>query len=143
MEYEEMEHKKAAMPSGAELEMTLASFAEGERLFSAAAECLKSVKVDGSTEIEDIESNINGMKNAALSLLTSAELKAALLACMKRCAYNGRRITSWEIFEPAEARQDYLSVCWEALKFNLAPFTKSLFTQLRGLMEAAAEKSRQ
>jgi len=139
MEDEILDNRTETMPSGANLEITLAPFAEGERLFSAAAECLKSVKIDGNTDIGNIESNINGMKNAALSMLTSPELKSALLGCLRRCSYNGRRITSYDVFEPPEARQDYLTACWEVLKFNLAPFTKSLFTQLRGLMETTGK----
>lgn len=128
---------KVSLPSGAELEITLAPFMEGERLFSATAECLKSVKIDGNMDVENFASNINSMKDAFLSCLTSLDMKEAILACLKRCTYNKQRITSFEIFESVEARQDYLMVCWEVCKFNLAPFTKSLFSKLSGLVESA------
>ena len=128
---------KVSLPSGAELEITLAPFMEGERLFSATAECLKSVKIDGNIDVENFASNINSMKDAFLSCLTSLDMKEAILACLKRCTYNKQRITSFEIFESVEARQDYLMVCWEVCKFNLAPFTKSLFSKLSGLVESA------
>ena len=128
---------KVSLPSGAELEITLAPFMEGERLFTATAECLKSVKVDGSTKVEDLTSNINGLKDAFLSCLTSQAMKDAILACLKRCTYNRQRITSWDVFDNIEARQDYLAVCWEVVKFNLTPFTKSLFSKLSGLIGEA------
>ena len=129
--------KQVSLPSGAELEMTLAPFMEGERLFTAVAECLKSVKFDGDKDVQDLTSNLNGLKDAFLSCLTSKDMKDAILACLKRCTYNKQRITSWDIFESIEAREDYLSVCWEVCKFNLAPFTKSLFSKFSGLLESA------
>lgn len=119
---------KVSLPSGAELEMTLAPFLEGERLFSATAECLKSVKMEG-LNTDDLSASFESLKSAVLSCITSKELKEALLACLKRCTYNGQRITSWDIFEDVKAREDYLSVCWEVVKFNLTPFTKSLFSK--------------
>lgn len=129
--------KKVSLPSGAELEITLAPFMEGERLFAAAAECLKSVKIDGNTDVEDLTSNINSVKDAFLNCLTSQDMKDAILACLKRCTYNKQRITSWDVFDRVDAREDYLMVCWEVVKFNLTPFTKSLFSKLSGLVELA------
>lgn len=132
---------KVSLPSGAELEMTLAPFLEGERLFTAAAECLKDVKLDGKSDVEDLTSNLNSLKQAFLNCLTSQQMKDAILACLKRCTYNKQRITSWDIFDKVEAREDYLMVCWEVVKFNLTPFTKNLFSKLSGL--AAAVKTSQ
>lgn len=126
---------KVSLPSGAELEMTLAPFMEGERLFSATANCLKSIKVDGNTDVEDLTSNLNTLKDAFLSCLTSQAMKDAILACLKRCTYNKQRIASWDIFDDIKAREDYLMVCWEVCKFNLAPFTKNLFSKFTTLIE--------
>lgn len=121
--------EKVSLPSGAELEMTLAPFMEGERLFSATAECLKGVKVDGNTDVSDLTSNLNSLKDMFLSCLTSQAMKEAILACLKRCTYNKQRITSWDIFDDIQAREDYLAVCWEVVKFNLTPFMKSLISK--------------
>ena len=120
---------KVSLPSGAELEITLAPFLEGERLFSATAECLKSVSIDGNLDLEDLSSSFNSLKNAILACLTSKEMKEALLSCLKRCSINRQRITSWDIFDDIKARQDYLTVCWEVVKFNLTPFTRNLFSK--------------
>ena len=130
-------NEKVSLPSGAELEMTLAPFLEGEKLFSATAECLKQVKIDGNTEVEDLTSNLNSLKDVFLMCITSQQMKDAMLGCLKRCTYNGQRITSWDIFDDVKAREDYLVVCWEVVKFNLTPFTKSLFSRLSGLVELA------
>jgi len=119
---------KVSLPSGAVLEMTLAPFLEGERLFSATAECLKSVKIDG-LDTENLSASFESLKNVLLACLTSKAMKDALLDCLKRCTYNGQRITSWDIFEDLNARMDYLNICWEVCKFNLAPFTKNLFSK--------------
>ena len=127
-------NKKVSLPSGAELEISLAPFLEGERLFSATAECLKGVKVDGNTEVQDLTSNLNSIKDMFLSCLTSQEMKSAILSCLKRCTYNNQRITSWDIFDDCKAREDYLTVCWEVVKFNLTPFTKSLFSKFSELV---------
>lgn len=135
--------KKVSLPSGAELEITLAPFMEGERLFTATAECLKSVKVDGKTDVQDLTSNINSLKDAFLSCLTSQDMKDAILVCLKRCTYNRKRITSWDVFDSIEARQDYLAVCWEVVKFNLTPFMKSLISKLSGLMETQEKPAQQ
>lgn len=121
---------KVSLPSGAELEMTLAPFLEGERLFSATAECLKSVKLDGNADMKDMVGDLNGLKDMFLTCLTSQAMKEAILACLKRCTYNKQRITSWDIFDDVKAREDYLMVCWEVVKFNLTPFTKTLFAKL-------------
>ena len=121
--------EKVSLPSGAELEMTLAPFMEGERLFSATAECLKGVKVDGNADVSDLTSNLNSLKDMFLGCLTSQAMKEAILACLKRCTYNKQRITSWDIFDDINAREDYLAVCWEVVKFNLTPFTKSLISK--------------
>lgn len=123
-------NEKVSLPSGAELEMTLAPFLEGERLLSAVGECIKDVKVDAGTEVDDLASNINNIKDMFVSCLTSQKVKDAILACLKRCSYNGQRITSWDIFDDVKAREDYFSVCWEVVKFNLTPFMKNLIAKL-------------
>ncbi len=118
---------KVSLPSGAELEMTLAPFLEGRKLSKAIANCLKNINVDSNTELE---ANINTLKDVFVECLTSQEVEDSILLCLKRCTYNKQRVTSWDIFEDANARQDYIPVCWEVCKFNLAPFMKSLFAKL-------------
>lgn len=124
--------KKVSLPSGAVLEMTMAPFLEGRRLLGAVSTCIKSVKVD--TDLGQA-SNLNSLKDVFLSCLTSKEVEDAILLCLKRCTYNGQRIASWDIFEDVNAREDYMSVCVEVCKFNLAPFTKNLLQLLSGILK--------
>ena len=49
-----------------------------------------------------------------------------------RCLYNGSKIDN-DTFEAAEARQDYIKVCAEVAKENVAPFVKSLFADYQTL----------
>jgi hypothetical protein len=129
-------NEKVSLPSGAELEMTLAPFLEGERLLSAVGECVKDVKVDANTEVDNLASNMNSIKDMFVNCLTSQKVKDAILACLKRCSYNGQRITSWDIFDDIKAREDYFSVCWEVCKFNLAPFMKNLISKFSAITKA-------
>lgn len=113
------------LPSGAVLEMTLAPFKDGFRLTQALAACLKPVKIDASRDIEDI----NNFKDVILAAITSPEVQAALLECLKRCAYNKERVISWDFFDDVSRRVDYFEICWEVATFNVAPFTKNLLTK--------------
>ena len=125
-------NEKVSLPSGAVLEMTMAPFLEGRRLLGAVSSCIKSVKVDSS--LGDA-SNLNSLKDVFLSCLTSREVEDALLDCLKGCTYNGQRITSWDIFDDLKAREDYMTICVEVCKFNLAPFTKNLLQLLSGILK--------
>lgn len=124
-------NEKVSLPSGAVLEMTMAPFLEGRKLLAAISSCIKSVKVDADL---GQQSSLNSLKDVFLGCLTSKEVEDALLDCLKRCTYNGQRITSWDIFEDLKAREDYMTVCLEVSKFNLAPFTKNLLPLLSGLL---------
>lgn len=124
--------KKVSLPSGAVLEITMAPFLEGRRLLGAVSNCIKSVKVDAS--LGDA-SNLNSLKDVFLSCLTSKEVEDATLDCLKRCTYNGERITSWDIFDNLKAREDYMTVCVEVVKFNLTPFMKNLLQLLSGILK--------
>ncbi|MDR3244661.1 MAG: hypothetical protein LBT79_07935 [Elusimicrobiota bacterium] len=124
------DNDKVVLPSGAQLEMSLASFQEGEALFSSVAECLKSTKIDMKQDVGNIEENINSLKDGLLSCLTSKKVKDCILVCLKRCIYNGQKISDWSFFDNINLRVDYLNVCWEVARFNLYPFTKNLFAKL-------------
>lgn len=115
------------LKSGASLELQMAPFAVSMKLFKTIAAELKQVDINlDGLSLEAIKgTNLNGIKNAVFQLLGSDQLELALGACMERCLYNGVKITKGT-FESPEARQDYLPVAWEVMKFNLAPFFSSL-----------------
>jgi len=117
------------MPSGAILRVGLAKFAVSRSLYQAILEELKMVKIEGSDEID-----ITMMKDLFCTGMASKKVEAALWECMKHSLYNNARITE-DTFEPEDARQDYMSVCFEVGKANVMPFMKSLTQQFSQAME--------
>lgn len=115
------------LPSGAKLEVAVAPFETAKALYMALAAQMKDLKIEFSTEI-----NVNFMKDIACAAVSSKEIESALWACLARCTYNGLKITK-DTFEPEESRQDYMTVCFEVAKDNVAPFLKSLFAKFEGI----------
>lgn len=119
------------LPSGAELRITLAPFSDSKALYQAFLEEIKSLKWEASTEIDT-----NFIKDIFCVGLASKKFEAALWKCMERALYNNLKITE-NSFEPEEARQDYMVVCFEVAKENIMPFTKTLmplFSQVSGML---------
>jgi hypothetical protein len=111
------------MPSGAELKITLAPFADSKALYQAILEEVKHLKIDAKTEID-----ANLFKDLFCYGFSSIKVEKALEQCMKRCLLNGIKIDK-ETFEPEEFRQDYLMACIEIAKANVMPFLKPLLAQ--------------
>lgn len=122
------------LESGAKLDLGMAPFATGMKLFKTVANELKLVNFELGLEDMNLrrlaDKDINTFKNAILQLAGSDALEAALFACMERCLYNGVKIDR-KTFEPEDARADYLPVAWEVMKYNLAPFFKNLSLSFR------------
>lgn len=120
-------HDPITLKSGAQLALTIAPFAVGNRLLKTVARELAAVDFDMDTvNFSELSGkDINTLKNALFQLLQSDALETALLECMKRCLYNNERITE-TTFEPEDARPDYLPVAWEVIKVNLRPFFSGL-----------------
>lgn len=119
-------NQKVTLPSGAELEMTMAPFTEGRKLYVAVSRALKATNLKG-----DLDADV--LKDAFIEVSTSKEVEEALLLCLKRCTYNNERILNWEFFEDINKREDYFTLCWEVARFNLYPFMKQLFAKFSNL----------
>lgn len=117
------------LPSGAKLKITLAPFKDARALYQALLEEAKVLKLDPTAEVD-----VNLYKDLFCVGLSSKKIEAALWECMKRVTYNDSRITE-DIFEPVEARDDYMTVCFEVAKANIMPFTKSLYAQYAHILE--------
>ena len=109
-----MENLKKILPSGAELEVTLASFAEGHRLFKVVTK-----------ELETIDFKEDTVQKMAFRLIASEAVEQALWPCMGRATYNQMKVNA-DLFEDAGIRGDFLAVAKEVLVFNLLPFSKGL-----------------
>lgn len=121
--------REVKLPSGATLQITVASFSESKALYMAVADEMKGLRLDPKAQVD-----VNFWKDLFMTGIASAKIEAALQPCMKRSLYNSARIGG-DTFEPVEARDDYFQVCYEVAKENIAPFTKSLYAQYAGILE--------
>lgn len=112
------------LPSGATLRISLSTFSESNALLKALMVETKGLKIDPKAEID-----VNLWKDLFCAALSSPLVETALAKCLARSLYDGMKISLAETFEPEAARQDYLPVCWEVGKANLAPFMKDLFAK--------------
>lgn len=122
-----------ALPSGAKLHISLSPFAVSKALYQAVLEEAKLLKLDTDADVD-----INLFKDLFCSGFSSKKIEVCLEACMRKATYNGIRITA-DTFEPEEARQDYMQVCWEVAYANLLPFTKSLSQLYSGTLAKVQE----
>lgn len=100
--------------SGAVLNVTLADFPLGKRLFKAVTK-----------ELESLDFNEDTVAKMALRLISSDEIEEALWPCMGRVTYNSLKVTP-ALFEDSKIREDFLEVAKEVMVFNLTPFFASL-----------------
>jgi hypothetical protein len=115
------------LPSGAELKISSAPFADAKALYQAVLAEAKSIRVEFATEVD-----MNLLKDIACLALSSKTIEDAVNVCMKRALYNGKNV-SQDTFEPEEAREDYIPAVIEVTRVNITPFMKSLYAQLRAL----------
>lgn len=120
--------KKIGLPSGAELAISLAPFADSKALYQAVLEELKSVSIDPDQEID-----VNLFKDLFCVGFSSKKIESALLKCIDRCTYDGKKIDK-DTFEPVGARGDYMKVCIEVVKENILPFVKDLSAEYLKIM---------
>ena len=124
-------NKDIDLPSGAKLHITLSAFSISKTLYQAVLEEVKTLQLDTDKEVD-----VNLFKDLFCTGFSSKKIESALNECMKKATYNGVKITD-STFEPVEAREDYLLVCWEVALANLLPFTKNLMHQYKTMSLAA------
>jgi hypothetical protein len=110
------------LPSGAKLKVNLAPFSEARALLRAIAAEAKDIPLRRTMDVIEVA------KFIICSSLASESIEAALRPCLERCLYNGEKITA-DTFEDENARVDFIEVCLEVAKHNLAPFVKSLYAE--------------
>lgn len=120
--------KTVTLPSGAELRIDLAPFAVSKALYLAVVAEGPKIKLGDNDDVN------NAIKDIFCIMLSSKSVADALVPCMQRALYNNIKITD-EVFEPAEARQDYFEVCFHVAQENLEPFLKSLYARFSPIME--------
>ncbi len=121
--------KKVKLPSGAELEIWVSPFEVSKALYQAMLDEVRGLKLDPKAEVD-----VNFFKDLFCAGFSSKKVEECLKECLKKATYNGARISS-DTFEPVEARQDYMQVCFEVAQENVAPFTKSLYAKYQTILE--------
>lgn len=135
-----MSESQIQLKSGAMLELKMAPFSKGTKLFKVIAAELKGVEI----ELGDIGNlgsrDINSLKNVVFQLIGSDALESAFFDVAQHSLHNGQKIIR-ATFEPEDARGDYLSTAWEVIKFNIAPFLSGLDLSLltKGSPKAASQ----
>lgn len=127
--------KEITLKSGAVLRIGLPPFQDSKNLFQAVIRNMKSVEINN--KIETLEAFVGALLG---SQLADADIEKSLWECMKQATYNSKKPGSAfikitpEIFEPIDARGDFIDVCLEVAKENLAPFMNGLYVALPNLI---------
>ncbi|MEZ5691195.1 MAG: hypothetical protein R3D71_05985 [Rickettsiales bacterium] len=113
-----------------DLKINIASFEEGWNLQRAV---LSAVKKEGFNINEmQGEDALQKLIDIVLTINCDIEVNEALWICLRRCTYNGEKITK-DKFEDAESRKDYMMVAFKCLEMNLEPFTDGLLSVFKAL----------
>lgn len=126
MEYE--------LPSGAKLDVTPLDFGEAFAVFQQLAKIIGLIEVDlaGIDLGKDfLAQDLVKFKRPLAQLLSNHELDKAGRQCLKKCTYNGLKVTD-ATWNDVEARKDYLFAVFFALKENCGPFLEGAFSGSKG-----------
>ena len=123
----------------AELILNEATFADCLILQSVIMEEAKKLKIDiGQIDIDfdgaSITSLLDSIKDLFFNLMTSEKFDRIVFKCLSYCTYNNVKITKQLFDDVPEARADYYQIIKECVEINLAPFLKSLTSQLSTLL---------
>lgn len=100
------EVEEIELDDGHKLEIHLANFIEGERLFTAVAKCYS----------EGIE---------GIALLSNDNVKLALLPCIQKSFFDKVPIKDLSFFEDVNKRPFYVPICMNVIEANIKPFMTS------------------
>lgn len=106
--------------SGAKVNIKIASFGEVMRFKNAIQKAFSKSGI--KFELSD---NISDLTQIVMLIDSDDDVFRCLFECLKKCTYNGEKITE-NTFEPEDARQDYYDIVIECLKVNFSPFLKGL-----------------
>lgn len=127
--------KSVKMPSGATLKISPAPFVDAYALYQAVLVELRGVTVT------ETEFTGNLLKNILCAGFGSKAIETRLWTCLARCTYNdgvsGDLKITLDTFEPVERRGDYVKVCVEVARENVAPFASSLYAEYTNAIATA------
>ena len=131
--------KEVEMPSGAVLKVAPAPFAQAKELYQALLKEIRDIEIRSKQEAIEL------YKNLFSAGFSSKDVERCFWKCAERCTYNldgkGDLKVTPDVFEPLEARQDFVQVCIEVGRVNVDPFVKSLWQALSAVLPEAAKDS--
>ena len=122
MEYE--------LPSGSKLDVTPLDFGEAFAVFQQVAKIIGLLELDlaGIDVGKDfLAQDLVKFKRPLAQVLSNHELEKAGKQCLKKCTYNGLKVTD-STWNDIDARKDYLFAMFFALKDNCGPFLEGAFS---------------
>ena len=126
MEYE--------LPSGSKLDVTPLDFGEAFAVFQQVAKIIGLLELDlAGIDIgkDFLAQDLVKFKRPLAQVLSNHELEKAGKQCLKKCTYNGLKVTD-STWNDIVARKDYLFAMFFALKDNCGPFLEGAFSGSKG-----------
>ena len=126
MEYE--------LPSGSKLDVTPLDFGEAFAVFQQVAKIIGLLELDLAAigiGKDFLAQDLVKFKRPLAQVLSNHELEKAGKQCLKKCTYNGLKVTD-STWNDIEARKDYLFAMFFALKDNCGPFLEGAFSGSKG-----------
>lgn len=117
-----------SLSTGRKLMVGDVPFPAARALFQALLDEGRGVSINSQSDMLAL------CKDLLCTSFASKKIEAALWECMKRCTYEGLKIDD-KTFEKAEAREDYVEICFEVALEVVRPFTKSLYAQYGRLLD--------
>ena len=121
---------KHTLPSGAELDVTVAPFADADALTKALLKAVKGVEL----RADILQMDMTAIKDVVVGAATSDEVDRALFKCAERASYNGVKVSKGLFDDPeigTQAREDYYHLCLKVIEVNCLPFFKAAFSELK------------
>lgn len=119
--------REVILPSGAKLQIGLSPFATAKGLYQAILKEVRTVEIKSSMEMANLYKEIFCVG------FGTPEIEMWLWKCFERCTYEPVGGAALKIdkdtFEPASAREDYMTASMEVAKENVLPFVKSLYAE--------------
>lgn len=123
------------LPSGKTLEIQMGDWEESvnlmEVVFKEAETINIALGIKGKSLEEFFTANlgddaIDTLKNIIARLISSKNIKEALVPLMNKTLYDGIKCTNPDIKNTVEFRGDYFLILKEVMVYNLSPFFKNL-----------------
>ena len=140
------------LPSGASLEIQMGDWEESVNLMEVIFKEAESININLGIKSKSVEefftANLGDeafdtLKNIIARLVSSQNIKTAMLPLMNKTLYNGVRCTNPDVKANYEFRGDYFLILKEVLVYNLTPFFKNLGSLLEGLPKRTISNQQQ